>query len=94
LIISANRTQGESCLTHLCVWQHVDLKSRCSMAIHHSTFVLTDESVAEPPRRLREALERKGLPLDCFVAVPLGDTVLSKGLSGATVSSIGGDLSS
>jgi len=40
---------------------HQDIGSRQSVAMHWGTFVLTDEPMDEPPRRLRAALERQGL---------------------------------
>lgn len=40
---------------------HRDIGARQSVAMHWGTFVLTDEPMDEPPRRLRTALEREGL---------------------------------
>ncbi|MDX1558173.1 MAG: MBL fold metallo-hydrolase [Marinobacter sp.] len=40
---------------------HQDIGARQSVAMHWGTFVLTDEPMDEPPRRLRAALERQNL---------------------------------
>ena len=40
---------------------HQEIGARQSVAMHWGTFVLTDEPMDEPPRRLRAALERHGL---------------------------------
>ncbi|WP_342630954.1 MBL fold metallo-hydrolase [Marinobacter alkaliphilus] len=40
---------------------HQDIGARQSVAMHWGTFVLTDEPMDEPPRRLRLTLERQGL---------------------------------
>ncbi|RYO75522.1 hypothetical protein DL764_010405 [Monosporascus ibericus] len=39
-----------------------DTRCKSAMAIHWGTWVLTAEDVLEPPRLLREALRRRGLP--------------------------------
>ncbi|KAI9716054.1 MAG: hypothetical protein M1828_000465 [Chrysothrix sp. TS-e1954] len=40
----------------------VDTKCKTAMGIHWGTWVLTEEDVLEPPKLLKEALKRKGLP--------------------------------
>ncbi|MDI9244661.1 MBL fold metallo-hydrolase [Marinobacter sp. CHS3-4] len=40
---------------------HQDIGARQSVAMHWGTFVLTDEPMDEPPRRLRMALETHGI---------------------------------
>jgi N-acyl-phosphatidylethanolamine-hydrolysing phospholipase D len=40
----------------------VDTKCRKALGIHWGTWVLTEEDVLEPPRLLKEALRRKGIP--------------------------------
>jgi N-acyl-phosphatidylethanolamine-hydrolysing phospholipase D len=40
---------------------HQDIGARQSVAMHWGTFVLTDEPMDEPPRRLRLALEQQGI---------------------------------
>jgi len=54
---------------------HRDVRARRSIAIHWGTFVLTDEPLDEPPRRLREALQRDGLPMDAFRVLLHGETI-------------------
>jgi N-acyl-phosphatidylethanolamine-hydrolysing phospholipase D len=39
-----------------------DTKCKRAMGIHWGTWVLTEEDVLEPPRLLREALRKKGIP--------------------------------
>lgn len=53
---------------------HCDLDAKQSVAMHWGTFVLTDEPMDEPPIRLAQALERRGLPADCFVTLQHGET--------------------
>jgi N-acyl-phosphatidylethanolamine-hydrolysing phospholipase D len=38
-----------------------DSKCKRALGMHWGTWVLTEEDVLEPPRLLKEALERKGL---------------------------------
>jgi L-ascorbate metabolism protein UlaG (beta-lactamase superfamily) len=45
---------------------HRDLRAARSLAVHWGTFVLTDEPLDEPPRRLAEALDAAGVPRDEF----------------------------
>jgi L-ascorbate metabolism protein UlaG (beta-lactamase superfamily) len=45
---------------------HCDVGARQSMAVHWGTFDLTDEPLDEPPRRLAEALRRRGMPGERF----------------------------
>ncbi len=51
---------------------HQDIKSESSIGIHWGTFVLTSEEVDEPPKILKKALQEAGLPLDEFIALPVG----------------------
>lgn len=53
---------------------HRDVRARCSVAIHWGTFSLTDEPLDEPPRRLRAALVREGIPKDTFLTMQHGET--------------------
>ena len=55
---------------------HLDIDSRKSAAIHWGTFILTDEPLDEPPRRLAKALEDKGIPSEDFLVLRHGETVL------------------
>ncbi|KAI8637285.1 beta-lactamase superfamily domain-containing protein, partial [Parasitella parasitica] len=51
---------------------HRDVKSRRSIAIHWGTFVLTDEPVQDPPKRLEAAMKQRGLNEADFGVLPLG----------------------
>ena len=53
---------------------HRDLEARRSVAVHWGTFILTDEPVDEPPRRLLEARAAAGLADDEFVVMQHGET--------------------
>jgi N-acyl-phosphatidylethanolamine-hydrolysing phospholipase D len=54
---------------------HLDLRSKKSVAIHWGTFMLTDEPLDEPPKRLVKALEEKNLSKDDFVVLEHGETI-------------------
>ncbi len=54
---------------------HVDVRARQSVAMHWGTFVLTDEPMDEPPKRLREALERRNLDAREFCVLEHGETM-------------------
>ena len=54
---------------------HLDLRAKRSVAMHWGTFMLTDEPLDEPPRRLRTALEKAGIPLTAFLVLKHGETV-------------------
>jgi N-acyl-phosphatidylethanolamine-hydrolysing phospholipase D len=54
---------------------HRDLQAKKSMAIHWGTFILTDEPLDEPPRKLNAALEEYHLPKDEFVVLKHGETL-------------------
>ncbi|KAG0746829.1 hypothetical protein G6F57_002351 [Rhizopus arrhizus] len=56
---------------------HEDVKSKRSIGIHWGTFVLTDESIYEPPKRLEEAVKERGLKEE-FDVLPLGGTFIVK----------------
>lgn len=52
-----------------------DTKCKNAMAIHWGTWVLTAEDVLEPPRLLKEALRRRGLPeTGVFDTCDVGET--------------------
>jgi L-ascorbate metabolism protein UlaG (beta-lactamase superfamily) len=53
---------------------HRDLKARYSVGIHWGTFVLTDEPLDEPPRKLTEALETAGVSDERFFLMQHGET--------------------
>ena len=54
---------------------HQDVKSKQSVGIHFGTFSdLTDESIDDPPKRLKKALEAAGIPESSFIVPELGKT--------------------
>jgi L-ascorbate metabolism protein UlaG (beta-lactamase superfamily) len=55
---------------------HLDLRSEKSVAIHWGTFILTDEPVDEPPKRLSRAKKEKGLAEEEFVVLKHGETII------------------
>ena len=57
---------------------HLDVKSKRTIGMHWGTFVLTDEDIREPPRRLRAELERRGLPVTEFTVMSIGETLVEK----------------
>lgn len=57
---------------------HVDVGARRSVAIHWGTFMLTDEPLDEPPKRLGKAREEKGLTREEFFVLKHGETIILK----------------
>ncbi|KAF7229169.1 N-acyl-phosphatidylethanolamine-hydrolyzing phospholipase D isoform X1 [Nothobranchius furzeri] len=55
---------------------HQDLQAKQSVAIHWGTFALAYENYLEPPVRLREALEQKGLKPESFFTLHHGESRL------------------
>lgn len=53
---------------------HCDLAAKQSVGMHWGTFVLTDEPMDEPPKRLQQELKRRQLANDCFVIFQHGET--------------------
>lgn len=53
---------------------HRDLEAGHSIAMHWGTFVLTDEPLDEPPRKLAEALRHAGIPPERFRVMRHGET--------------------
>jgi N-acyl-phosphatidylethanolamine-hydrolysing phospholipase D len=53
---------------------HRDLEAGHSVAMHWGTFVLTDEPMDEPPRRLAHALREAGIPHERFRVPAHGET--------------------
>ncbi|KAJ3297406.1 hypothetical protein HDU79_003753 [Rhizoclosmatium sp. JEL0117] len=54
---------------------HHDLNAKKSVAMHWGTFVLSREDVMEPPRLLRQEMEKRGMREEEFVVVDIGETV-------------------
>jgi L-ascorbate metabolism protein UlaG (beta-lactamase superfamily) len=55
---------------------HMDVQSKTSVAIHWGTFILTDEPLDEPPKRLSSALQEKQIPKEDFVVLQHGQTII------------------
>jgi L-ascorbate metabolism protein UlaG (beta-lactamase superfamily) len=55
---------------------HMDVRSKKSVAIHWGTFMLTDEPLDEPPRRLQEARRENGRPEEEFLVLKHGEMIL------------------
>ena len=55
---------------------HQDLRSKKSVAIHWGTFILTDEPLDEPPKRLKKALRNADLDEDEFMVLRHGETIM------------------
>lgn len=53
---------------------HRDLRARHSVAMHWGTFVLTDEMLDEPPRKLAEARAAAGISPEAFFLMQHGET--------------------
>ena len=51
----------------------LDLKSPYSFGMHWGTFILTDEPVLEPPKRLEQALKDKNLTPNFFISPKPGE---------------------
>jgi len=57
---------------------HLDVKSKKSVAIHWGTFILTDEPLDEPPKRLETALKEKHVSKEDFLVLKHGETIFLK----------------
>jgi len=53
---------------------HDDLGAKRSLGVHWGTFELTDESLDEPPKKLAELRQARGMPEDAFFAMAIGET--------------------
>jgi len=51
-----------------------DVRARSFVAVHWATFVLSEEPLDEPPRRLRADAARRGLPPDSIWVLAHGET--------------------
>jgi L-ascorbate metabolism protein UlaG (beta-lactamase superfamily) len=52
------------------------MQSRKSVGIHWGTFILTDEPLDEPPRRLATALQQNKIPEQDFLVLQHGETII------------------
>eukprot|EP00064_Thunnus_orientalis_P011175 superscaffoldBa00001587_g11205 len=68
--------QGQHVDPEEAVQIHQDLQAKQSVAIHWGTFALAYEYYLEPPVRLREALEQKGLKPESFFTLHHGESRL------------------
>ncbi len=55
---------------------HVQVRAEQSLPIHWGTFQLTIEPILEPARLLRDEMKRRGLALEQFEPVKIGDTLV------------------
>ncbi len=53
---------------------HEDIGSQYSIAVQWGTFVLTSEPLDEPPKKLKEALDKKGISPTEFEIIKIGET--------------------
>lgn len=53
---------------------HRDVQSKHSIGMHWGTFALADEDMDEPPRALKDALEKASLPDSVFTIMKHGET--------------------
>lgn len=53
---------------------HQDLKSNFSFGIHWGTFNLSYEHYLDPPKKMREALDKKGISKEMFCTLRHGET--------------------
>jgi L-ascorbate metabolism protein UlaG (beta-lactamase superfamily) len=58
------------------VQAHSDLRARKSVGMHWGTFILTDEPLDEPPRRLKAAMKKQGLSDEDFLVLKHGETII------------------
>jgi N-acyl-phosphatidylethanolamine-hydrolysing phospholipase D len=54
---------------------HQDINAEKSVGIHWGTFILTDEPLDEPPKKLAEAVKNAGLDSDAFVVLKHGEII-------------------
>ena len=55
---------------------HLDVRAKQSIAIHWGTFQLTIEPILEPRQLLHAEMKRRGLPLEQFQPLKIGDTLV------------------
>lgn len=55
---------------------HLEVGSRRSLPIHWGTFQLSLEPVLEPAQLLRAEMQRRGLPVDQFQPIKIGETLV------------------
>lgn len=55
---------------------HLEVGAQQSLPIHWGTFQLTIEPILEPPQLLVEEMQRRGLPIEQFRPVKIGETLV------------------
>lgn len=55
---------------------HKDIGSKKSVAIHWGTFILTDERLDEPPKKLAAAMQKNQIPTEDFLVLKHGQTII------------------
>jgi len=55
---------------------HLDVRAKQSIAIHWGTFQLTIEPILEPRQLLHAEMKRRGLPLEQFQPLKIGDALV------------------
>ncbi|TPX33757.1 hypothetical protein SmJEL517_g03453 [Synchytrium microbalum] len=55
---------------------HKMVKSQKSVGMHFGTFILTDEPVNEPPKKLKEEAKAAGLAEDEFITIEIGESIV------------------
>jgi L-ascorbate metabolism protein UlaG (beta-lactamase superfamily) len=55
---------------------HLEVRAEQSLPIHWGTFQLTIEPVLEPAQLLVEEMQRRGLPVEQFHPLKIGDTLI------------------
>lgn len=58
---------------------HLDVRSKKSIGIHWGTFVLSDEPLDEPPKRLEQARKYRNLSDGEFLVLKHGETIILDG---------------
>lgn len=55
---------------------HLDVGSKKSVAPHWGTFILSQEPMDEPPKRLSDSLKERNIPESEFSVLRHGETIL------------------
>ncbi|KAG0007529.1 hypothetical protein BGZ80_004565, partial [Entomortierella chlamydospora] len=55
---------------------HEDIKSKRSVGMHWGTWVLTNEDVTEPPKRLEAAMRKRGHDPNTFNVIQIGESLV------------------
>ncbi|KAF8791304.1 N-acyl-phosphatidylethanolamine-hydrolyzing like protein [Argiope bruennichi] len=55
---------------------HLDVRSKRSLAVHWGTFCLANEYYLDPPRKLRDSLDKQEIPPEFFFTLKHGESRL------------------